>query len=262
MGKASASTPGPMGLRAGVALLACGLFASSAATQAQTGAPANTQVRSVVFQDSEKDARSDDGSASASAATAPQTQVGFGGSLIFQEPQGNYASDHKDSSAFGFSFQIPIRSRSKQWTFLPTYARILSNLNSSLDHETKSLGLDVHWRGPNPGAGYLLLGGGSAQAQLNVLHTQCGSVLIPVTCSQGTATASSTTAPYGQVGFGVESESGGRSLSGGWFFEARLWRGPYLQPVSLVDGTLVGSKARTGNALMMAVGFRLLASTH
>lgn len=261
MGKASASTPGPTGLLAGVVLLVFGLLASHAAAQSQ--ASTNSQVRSVVFQDPERDFRTDDGSASTSSAAGPQLHLGIGGSLVFQEPQGNYGADHGSSSAFGFSFQIPIRSRSKQWTFLPTYTRILSSLNSSLDHETKSVGLDVHWRGPNPGVGYLLLGGGSAQAQLNVLHTQCGSVLIPVTCSQGSNTASSTTAPYGQFGFGVESEQfGGRSLSGGWFFEARLWRGPYLQPVSLADGTLVGSKARTGNALMVAVGFRLLGSTY
>jgi hypothetical protein len=260
MGKASASTPGPTGLLAAALLLVSSLLASNAAAQSQGST--NAEVRSVVFQDPEKDSRTDDGSASSSSAAGPQLHLGIGGSLVFQVPQGNYAADHGSSSAFGYSFQIPIRSRSKQWTFLPTYTRILSSLNSSLDHETKSLGLDVHWRGPNPGAGYLLLGGGSATAQLNVLHTQCASVLIPVTCSQGSSTASSTTAPYGQVGFGVESESGGPSLSGGWFFEARLWRGPYLQPVSLADGTLVGSKARTGNALMMAVGFRLLGSTY
>lgn len=259
MGKASASTPDPMGLIARVVLVVSSLLASSAAAQAQT--TTNSQVQSVVFQDPEKDSRTGDGSAGSSTTAAAPLQLGIGASLVLQEPQGNYGADHDSASAFGFSFQIPIR-RSGEWTFLPTYTRILSNLNSSLDHETKSLGLDIHWRGPNPGAGYLLLGGGSATAQLNVLHTQCGSVLIPVTCSQGAATASSTTAPYGQVGFGVSGERLSGSLDGGWFFEARLWRGPYLQPISLADGTLVGSKARTGNALMMAVGFRLLGSAN
>jgi hypothetical protein len=253
MGKASASTPGPTGLLrfSGTAVLVCGFCALTSATQAQTGATATAQVPSVVFQDTERDSR--DGSASSPPAAAPQTQVGFAGSLIFQDPKGNYASDHKDASAFGFSLQLPIRT-SRQWTFLPTYTRMLSNLNSALDHETKSTGLDVHWRGPNPGVGYLLLGGGSAQAQLNVLRTQCDFLVIG--CSQTSTSASSKTAPYLQAGFGFEGDQ--LRGHGGWFIEARMWRGPYLQPISLSNGTLVGSKAKTGNALQVAFGFRLL----
>jgi hypothetical protein len=175
--------------------------------------------------------------------------------LVFQYPQGSYASDHGNASAFGFSLQLPIR-RSKEWTFLPTYTSVSSNPGSNLDHETKSFGLDVHWRGRNPGAGYLLFGGGSATANLNVEHTECALPGLFPTCDVKKHTVSSKTAPYLQAGFGFEGEQFS-PIHGGWFIEARLWRGPYLQPISLANGTLVGSSAKTGNALLVAVGFRL-----
>jgi len=258
--KASASIPDPTGfLRfTGAVLLVSSLLVPSAATQAQTGATTHPQVRSVVFQDSTGDSGIDDGNASPSTAVAPQTQVGLGGSLVFQDPKGNYGSDHGNASAFGFSLQIPIR-RSKEWTFLPTYTSVSSSPGSNLGHETKSIGLDVHWRGPNPGAGYLLFGGGSATAKLDVKQTTCPIFFIPVGCSQTATTVSSKTAPYLQAGFGLEGEqSSSRLLDGGWFIEARLWRGPYLQPISLASGIPVGSRAKTGNALLVAVGFRFL----
>src|SRR6266567_2326412 len=219
MHKASASVPDSTGfLRfGGVVLLVSGLLVPSTATQAQV--TTHPQVRSVVFQD----------------------------------PKGTYEADHRNASAFGFSLQIPIR-RSKEWTFLPAYTSVSSSLGSKLNHETKSLGLDVHWRGRDPGAGYLLFGGGSATAKLNVERTECGFFVIG--CEIKETTVSTKTAPYFQAGFGFEGKQFDL-MDGGWFVEARLWRGPYLQPISLASGALAGSTAKTGNALLVTVGFRL-----
>src|SRR5437762_3327671 len=127
MQKASASIPDPTGFPrlTGAVLLASGLLVSSAAIQAQTGAITSPQVRSMVFQDPDRNSRTDDGGASASTPGPAQIQVGLGGSLVFQDPKGNYRSDHGSARAFGFSLQMPIR-RSKEWTFLPTITTISS----------------------------------------------------------------------------------------------------------------------------------------
>ncbi len=253
MHKASASVPDSTGfLRfGGVVLLVSGLLVPSTATQAQV--TTHPQVRSVVFQDQTGNSRASEGNASASASVLPQAQVGFAGSLVFQDPKGTYEADHRNASAFGFSLQIPIR-RSKEWTFLPAYTSVSSSLGSKLNHETKSLGVDVHWRGRDPGAGYLLFGGGSATAKLNVERTECGFFVIG--CEIKETTVSTKTAPYFQAGFGFEGKQFDL-MDGGWFVEARLWRGPYLQPISLASGALAGSTAKTGNALLVTVGFRL-----
>src|SRR5207249_76158 len=133
---------------------------------------------------------------------------------------------------------------------------LLSSEITDLDHETKSYGLDVHWRGWNPGPGYLLLGGGMARVKLEQTRSQCAFLVF--SCNDTKTPVSSKTAPYLQVGFGFEGEWTRSGANGGPFIEARLWRGPYLQPISLASGTLVGSRAKTGNALMVAIGSRFL----
>src|SRR5204863_7371590 len=108
------------------------------------------------------------------------------------------------------SLQMPIR-RSKEWTLLPTITTIssspgpskssigllLSSEITDLDHETKSYGLDVHWRGWNPGPGYLLLGGGMARVKLEQTRSQCAFLVF--SCNDTKTPVSSKTAPYLQV---------------------------------------------------------------
>jgi hypothetical protein len=247
--------------RGGVVLLVSGLLAPNATAQAETGTSTDSQTSSVVFQDPNGDRRTNDGTASTSPNAATQLQLGIGGSLVYQAPRGDYQSDHGNERAWGFSLQVPIR-RSKEWTFLPTITKIssspgpsksaigltLATQTISLDHETKSFGLDVHWRGWDPGAVYLLLGGGMAKAKLEQTRTQCAFLIVG--CTDSTTPIGSKTAPYVQAGFGFES------VNGGPFIETRMWRGPYIQPIALANGTLVGSQGKTGNALFIAVGGR------
>ncbi len=267
MYKASAWIPGRSGfLRSAGAVVVCSLLVPTAAIRAQTGAAAHPQVRSVVFQDQNADSRIDDGNARANTAVAPRIQVGLAGSLVFQDPKGNFRFDHGNARALGFSLQMPIR-RSKEWSFLPTITTISSSPGpskakggtvfgssfSELDHETKSFGLDVHWRGRNPGAGYLLFGSGLAKVKLDVTRSQCA--VFVFSCNDTATTVGSKTAPFLQVGFGFEGERK-PSVNGGPFIEARLWRGPYLQPIALANGTVVESRAKTGHALLVALGMR------
>jgi hypothetical protein len=166
--------------------------------------------------------------------------------------------------------QLPFR-RSRTWNFVPTYTSVSSTPGpskkqagnfgltaglSELEHQTKSLGLDVHWRGRNPGVAYLLLGGGVASVRLDATRPVCN---LGFDCHESGTNLGSKSAPYAQVGFGLDGGPGER-LDGGLFLEARWWRGPYLQPILLADGTLAGTQAKTGNAVLVAIGLRMQAA--
>src|SRR6266496_5295986 len=103
MHKASASVPDSTGfLRfGGVVLLVSGLLVPSTATQAQV--TTHPQVRSVVFQDQTGNSRASEGNASASASVLPQAQVGFAGSLVFQDPKGTYEAEDRKSTRLNSS---------------------------------------------------------------------------------------------------------------------------------------------------------------
>jgi hypothetical protein len=89
-----------------------------------------------------------------------------------------------------------------------------------------------------------------AKVRLEETRSQCAFLVWG--CTDTTTPVGSKTAPYVQAGFGLESAYGGP------FIETRMWRGPYLKPIALANGTLVGSQGKTGNALFVSVGFRFL----
>jgi len=250
---------------AGAFLVASGALVSSASADAQTTVTGEPRVSSVVFQEPSDSSPANEVRASPEAD--PPFLLGIGGSLVYQIPQGNYATDHGNEAAFGYSLQLPFR-RSRTWNFVPTYTSVSStpgpskkqagNLGltaglSELEHQTKSLGLDVHWRGRNPGVAYLLFGGGVASVRLDAVRTEC---TLGFACHDSATNLGSKSAPYAQVGFGLDGGPG-ETIDGGLFFEARWWRGPYLQPILLADGTLARTQARTGNAVLVSIGIRM-----
>ena len=196
--------------------------------------------------------------------------VGLRGSVVFQAPHGSYATDHGNAGAFGFSLQLPIR-KTKEWNFLPTYTTVTSTPGPSseqvgtfgmaatlveLEHKTTSYGLDVQWRSREPGPAYLLFGAGTAHVTLDRTRTKC----VLFSCSDaGSTSLGSKTAPYVQVGFGIDGGPSGGAFDAGLFLEVRAWWGPYLQPNFATDGTPAPARAKTGNAIVASLGLQMQA---
>jgi len=185
----------------------------------------------------------------------------FGLSLGILEPMGHYRSDHEDSMARGgVSLLVGLRRNDKKWAIYPniTLLEVTSRptvaRDTNLKHETTTFGADVHWRGSNPGMSYFVFGGGIAEVELIATGGYCvGFPIIGIGgCTSTDKTVGDKTAPYVQVGFGLEGMEG----FGHYFIELLWWWGPYLRPMVSSDGSLQGAHASTGNALRLQVGVR------
>jgi len=188
---------------------------------------------------------------------------GIGLGWAIQYPEGHYGSDHGNAMAnTGFFLQYGHLRNDRSWaayltlttdevTSRPTVAR-----NVNLKHNTWIFGADVHWRGSNPGAGYLIFGGGIAMTELIATGSlSCTGILPPLVgeCHATDRKMGDKKAPYIQAGFGLDCTE----CTSHYFVEVLWWLGPYIKPVVSADGMLEGGRSTIGNAVRVNMGFRI-----